>query len=187
MTQEYSSAGELPFNSAYRNPVRNWYIYVVENHNPNVNASSQHMWGNAIDFSTSNTLLSYVSVAQQVVNPTANGVWENRFDHVHVQHYISSRPKVAALLLLQNQISGGGSLSGVVILDHSIGAGATDVTLQCPNPSVVQLPANVTIPAGQLCGTVSINTSAGLTAKTTIPITAATMDGYATASLTVLP
>ena len=101
-----------------------------------------------------------------------------------------------SLTLSPNTVTGGGSVTGTVTLSggataatmghvRAAAAGDTIVMLESDN-AAAQVPASVTVPAGQTSATFTVTTSA-VSVQTAATITATLGDTVKTASLTVLP
>jgi hypothetical protein len=93
---------------------------------------------------------------------------------------------VEAVFMERDSIVGGRALMGTVLLHHLAPAGGLTVALTSENPSLVTVPASVTVPAGQLYTTFSVMTRG--VADPTVVHLSATYGGVAHSSdLTLLP
>jgi len=125
---------------------------------------------------TTNAVTSTVSL---VIRGKANGVERGATLIVHpaVPYQVTLNP---------NQVHGGASSTGTVILSGKAPAGGLVVTLSSANTSVAQVPATVTVPAGQSSATFTVTTSA--VAATTNVVIKATANGVDRgATLRVIP
>jgi hypothetical protein len=85
-----------------------------------------------------------------------------------------------------NYLPEGQSTTGIIVLQAPATSGEFVVTLTSSNPAVASVPSKIVIPAGQTQVTFPINTGAVKT-NTPVLITAGTIGGTRTATLTVRP
>jgi len=95
-------------------------------------------------------------------------------------------PILAPLALSPATIHGRSSASGTVLLRHPAPSEGMTVALSSSNPSVVSLPPEIKVPAGQRTATFEIAAHA-VTAQNSIAITASCQGVARTANLTVVP
>jgi hypothetical protein len=95
-------------------------------------------------------------------------------------------PRLRAITLEPGTVVGGGSVTGQVTLDLPAGPEGMVVTLGSSAPAAAQLPATVTVAAGETAATFSVATTA-VPAEMPITVTADAGSGSQTATLTVRP
>ncbi|MBV9611666.1 MAG: hypothetical protein JO091_04305 [Acidobacteriaceae bacterium] len=95
-------------------------------------------------------------------------------------------PILAPLAVNPAKIRGRSAASGAVVLRHAAPSPGIKVALSASNPSVVSVPAQVTVPEGQNSATFEITTH-GVIAENSIAITASYAGVARTATLTVVP
>jgi hypothetical protein len=95
-------------------------------------------------------------------------------------------PKVATVSPAAIEVVGGNSVAIIVTLTSAAQGTGAIVSLTSSNPTVLSLPANLTIPAGVQTGTVTAATSA-VPANTPLTVTAAYNNSSIGATITVLP
>ncbi len=94
-------------------------------------------------------------------------------------------PTALSLTVAPSSVRGGQGSTGTITLNGPAPVGGKTVVLSSSNPSVVKLPASVTIAAGALSAPIAITTST-VSANTTVTLSA-TLGGIVTGTLTVLP
>ncbi|MBX7211404.1 MAG: hypothetical protein K1X78_24065 [Verrucomicrobiaceae bacterium] len=95
-------------------------------------------------------------------------------------------PVVNLAAVTGNTIEGGFSTTGSVSLSIPAQAGGATISLTSSNPSLVTVPASVTVPQGYGAMSFSIGTAV-VTAATTVPITASFNGQTATANVSLSP
>jgi hypothetical protein len=93
---------------------------------------------------------------------------------------------LSAVSVSPSSIVGGNSAQGTITLTGGAPSGGAVVTLSSANTAVVSVPASVTVAAGASSATFSVNTS-GVTANTSVTITATYGGVSRTTTLTVTP
>jgi hypothetical protein len=125
------------------------------------------------------------SVTSTVVNAQATALITATFID-SISGSVTITPiKVSQLSFLSSLVTGGGTTTGTVTLNGAAPAGGTVVNLSSANPSLVQVPASVTVLAGNTSATFNI-TTAPPGVQTPVLITA-TQGGSISATLTVKP
>jgi hypothetical protein len=93
---------------------------------------------------------------------------------------------LSAVSVSPSSVVGGNSAQGTITLTGGAPSGGAVVTLSSANTAVVSVPASVTVAAGASSATFSVNTS-GVTANTSVTITATYGGVSRTTTLTVTP
>jgi hypothetical protein len=93
---------------------------------------------------------------------------------------------LSAVSVSPSSVVGGNSAQGTITLTGGAPSGGAVVTLSSANTAVVSVPASVTVAAGASSATFSVNTS-GVTANTSVTITATYGGERPTTTLTVTP
>ena len=95
-------------------------------------------------------------------------------------------PRVAALSLSPTAVTSPATLVGTIALDAAAAEGGVTVELSSDNPAVLNIPASVTIEAGQSTAVFSAS-AASVSGNVTVSVSAAANGGSATASALIKP
>ena len=98
----------------------------------------------------------------------------------------ASGPTLTSIALNPSNVTGGSSAAGTVMLSAPAPSGGALVSLSSSNPGVVNVPTNVTVPAGATT-TVFTATTSAVTASTPVAISGSYAGVTQTSSLTVIP
>jgi hypothetical protein len=110
-----------------------------------------------------------------------HGVWSNAITFTVVP------PGVEYLSFDSSQLSNGQSATGYVSLNTTAGVGGAVVTLAASNPSLLDVPASVTVPAGESEATFTATALSTVATSTPVTVTASWNSTEAPAEITILP
>jgi hypothetical protein len=153
------------------------------------------------NFTAPLTLSQTVSVSQATVTglPSQRFFWRVRAfnsagiagpfsasSRFNAQPASTTTASLSAVSVSPASVVGGTAAQGTITLTGGAPSGGAVVTLSSANPSVVSVPASVSLAAGASSATFAVNTSA-VTANTSVTITATYGGVSRTATLTVTP
>ena len=112
-------------------------------------------------------------------------LWFTELDGNKIARATLTADVLQSLVLTSSSVVGGNSIGGTVALSAPAPTGGIQITLSSNNPNV-QVPATVTVPAGQTMATFTVATSA-LTAAQSATISATLGSSSQTATISILP